>query len=231
MTSERCAECRDLAPELALGIADGEDRARALGHLNTCAECRRYLDELSATADELLALAPEREPPLGFEDRVLAAVTPAPRPKRRRWWRPVPMAATATVAAGLAALAMVFVYRNDHRLAGQYRSTLSEAHGSYFTASALRAPSGDTVGQLFAYQGKPSWVMVTVRGAQGATPSGNYVCQVVTADGQRHTVGWVRIHKGSGSYGSAIRVPLEHISEVRLLGPGKGSVLEAQLTD
>ena len=31
-TDDRCHEIRKLAPEVALGIADGEDRARVLAH-------------------------------------------------------------------------------------------------------------------------------------------------------------------------------------------------------
>ena len=72
--SAQCAEIRALLPELALGIADGEERARALEHLGGCADCRRELDELSAIADELVALAPEREPPAGFEGRVIEPI-------------------------------------------------------------------------------------------------------------------------------------------------------------
>jgi Putative zinc-finger len=53
----RCEEVRDLAPELALGIADGAERAEALRHLSACAECRRALEQLSQVADELLVLA------------------------------------------------------------------------------------------------------------------------------------------------------------------------------
>ena len=37
----RCDEARELAPELALGIVDGEERAEALRHLSACADCRR----------------------------------------------------------------------------------------------------------------------------------------------------------------------------------------------
>jgi predicted anti-sigma-YlaC factor YlaD len=58
----RCEEIRDLAPEIALGIADGEERADALRHLSTCAECRRVVEQLSGVADELLTLAPVQEP-------------------------------------------------------------------------------------------------------------------------------------------------------------------------
>ena len=48
---ERCDEIRELAAELALGIADGEDRARVLEHLADCADCRREVEGLSAVAD------------------------------------------------------------------------------------------------------------------------------------------------------------------------------------
>src|SRR5205823_8680981 len=80
--SAQCAEIRALLPELALGIADGEERASALEHLGGCADCRRELDELSAIADELVALAPEREPPAGFEGRVIERLRVRAAPTR-----------------------------------------------------------------------------------------------------------------------------------------------------
>ncbi|HEX2294483.1 MAG TPA: zf-HC2 domain-containing protein, partial [Actinomycetota bacterium] len=57
-----CAEVRDLAPEVALGIAPGEERARVLAHVRGCGDCRRLLDGLAETADLLLVLAPRDEP-------------------------------------------------------------------------------------------------------------------------------------------------------------------------
>jgi hypothetical protein len=69
-----CEEIRHLAPEIALGIADGEERAEALRHLSTCPDCQRVVDQLSEVADELLVLAPAQEPPAGFESRVLQAI-------------------------------------------------------------------------------------------------------------------------------------------------------------
>src|SRR5918992_2308818 len=119
MTAESgCAEVRELIPELAIGIASGEDRARALQHLSRCAECRRELEQMSEVADELLLLAPDREPPLGFETRVLGELAGT---KRRRL-RGVVLGAAAAVA--LAALAGGIVYRtgsNDRLLAAEYR--------------------------------------------------------------------------------------------------------------
>src|ERR1700743_96923 len=84
----RCAETWQTLPELALGIADGEQRAAAVEHLAGCPDCRHELEELSAIADALLALVPEREPPPGFEDRVLQRLSAQPArtllPRRRR---------------------------------------------------------------------------------------------------------------------------------------------------
>jgi anti-sigma-K factor RskA len=77
-----CDRTRELAAELALGILDGEERAQALRHLAECPECRRAVEELTAVADELLMLAPEREPPAGFESRVLARLQPPPAATR-----------------------------------------------------------------------------------------------------------------------------------------------------
>src|SRR5690348_5555530 len=97
-----CEQTRDLAAELALGIADGEDRAQALRHIAECAECRRAVEEYTAVTDELLTLAPAQQPPPGFESRVLDRLAPA-RPRPRPRWRLrrvlVPVAAAAAAAA------------------------------------------------------------------------------------------------------------------------------------
>src|SRR5919197_3653345 len=73
MTAEMgCDQVRELASELALGIAAGEERDRALRHLSSCPACRRLVAELSSVGDELLLLAPEHQPPPELESRVLA---------------------------------------------------------------------------------------------------------------------------------------------------------------
>ena len=93
-----CHELRDLAPELALGIADGEERAEALRHLADCGECRRLVEQMTGVADELLMLAPAQEPPAGFESRVLEGLGLGGAPKRRRW-RGLALRVAAPVAA------------------------------------------------------------------------------------------------------------------------------------
>ncbi len=71
MAERDCARLRELAPELALGVLTGEERAEARKHLATCPECREHVLELTSVGDGLLALVPGAEPPVGFEDRVL----------------------------------------------------------------------------------------------------------------------------------------------------------------
>src|SRR5437764_14827566 len=79
-----CEQIRALAADLAIGIADGQERDAALRHAATCAECRVLVSGLSSVVDDLLLLAPAHEPPAGFASRTLARITPSPpRPDRR----------------------------------------------------------------------------------------------------------------------------------------------------
>src|SRR5262245_26309021 len=77
-----CAATRELMPGLAAGVAPEEDRAAAARHLAGCPDCRRELESIAYVVDELLPLAPDREPPPGFEARVLARLDPTPRPSQ-----------------------------------------------------------------------------------------------------------------------------------------------------
>ena len=72
MSVPTCPEVRELAPELALGIVGGPERAEALQHASECGPCRALVGELAEAADALTLLAAEAEPPPGFEERVLA---------------------------------------------------------------------------------------------------------------------------------------------------------------
>src|SRR5215469_2052425 len=74
-----CEQVRELAPELAIGIADGQQRDAALRHAATCPGCRRLIAELSTVVDDLLLLAPSHEPPPRFAARPVAASS-RPRP-------------------------------------------------------------------------------------------------------------------------------------------------------
>ncbi len=223
-----CEQTRLLAPELALGIADGAERAQALRHLAECAECRRLVEELSAVGDDLLLLAPEHEPPTGFESRVLARMAPAPRPRPRRRLRAVLVPVAAAAVATLATVAVVLnVTGNDRRLAENYRDTLAVAHGSSFQAAELRDPAGVKAGIVYGYRGKPSWIFVAL---YHPYRSKAYAVELTTSSGRRVPMRALRVDPKTGSAGRTIPLDLGDVTAVRLVGSARGDVLEASLT-
>jgi hypothetical protein len=99
-----CAHARELAPELALGILGGAERAEVIEHVNGCVRCQAYVAELTEVGDALPLLAPEAEPSRGFDARVIAAIAAPRRANRRRW-----IAAVAVAAAAAAILSITVV--------------------------------------------------------------------------------------------------------------------------
>ena len=224
-----CDRTRELAAELALGILDGEQRAQALRHVAECPECRRVVEELTVVADELLMLAPEREPPAGFESRVLARLQPPPaaaRPTRRRRRMLAPLAAAAAAAA-IAAAVVLLTTSDDRRLADHYRATLAAGHGSSFEAARLRAPGQVPAGVVYAYRGATSWIFVVVYGPHRGVP---YTAELATTSGRRVALPSFRLDPKTGTRGEAVPVDLGSIASVRLVGPKPGDVLEADLS-
>lgn len=219
-----CERTGQFAAELALGIADGAERARALDHLADCAECRRAVTDLSEVVDDLLLLAPEHEPPVGLESRVLAQIAPPPR--RARWRRPVLVLAPAAAAAALAVGVVLGFTADDRRLADEYRSTLAAANGRSFQAAPLRAPADVHAGVVYGYRGAPSWIFVSV---DRAHRSGTYAVELVTTAGERRPLPALRIDPATGTGGQAIPLDLDQVASVRLVGSDPGDVLEARL--
>jgi hypothetical protein len=217
-----CEETRQLAAELALGLVDGKDRARALRHLAECPECRRAVEEMSAVVDELLLLAPQHEPPAGFESRVLAQFAPPRRERRlRRVFVPL---ASAAAAAALAAGIVLGVTGDDRRLADHYRATLAAANGSSFEATRLVDSAGRRAGLVYGYRGQPSWIYVALYANQDAS---EYRVQLELVDGRRLPLPTLRLDPATGSGGQAIPVDLQDVARVRVTGPD--GVLAARL--
>jgi hypothetical protein len=219
----RCEETRELAAELALGIAEAEDRGRALEHLSECQECRRFVGELSGVADELLLLAPTAEVPVGFEERALAPLLSERRPRQRRRLVRVLVPAAAAAVAVAVTLAVV---ADDLRLASHYRDTLGEANGRQFGAYALRAPDDRRAGQVFAYEGSPSWLLMTVDAGYRSALEG---AELVMEDGRRVPIRWFYLDKRWGTCGGAVGVDLGEVSVLRLL-PTAGEPIVARFT-
>jgi hypothetical protein len=225
-----CEQMRDLAPEIALGIADGEERAEALRHLAGCGECRRFVEELSGVADELLMVAPIEEPPIGFESRVVSALglqEPATR-RRARWLSPRwlgPRLGPALAAVAVTAAALMGVYQDDRETAERYRDALAQADGQYFQAETLTDETGAEGGVAFAYQGSPSWLLVTVDPGYRNRVTG---AELMMKDGRAVPLRSLELDR-KGSWGGALPVNLYDVASIRLLGERPGQTLTAAL--
>jgi hypothetical protein len=208
-----------MSAEVALGIADGADRAWALEHLTDCAECRTRVERMATVADELLLLAPLAEPTAGFEERVTGVIEP---PRRRAWPR-LRVAIPAFAAAALAAAAVWFGLASDRHLADSYRATLAVAHGERFAAASMTMADGKHVGYVYGYQGRASWVFAVM---YDCPYDGSYELQGVTADGSTVPISPIQIKDGRGSVGKVTSVDYDSLSEVRMID-GSGHVIAA----
>jgi hypothetical protein len=222
----RCERLRELAPELALGTLDGEERAEALRHLSDCPDCRRFVEELSRVSDELLMLAPVQEPPVGFESRVVEALAPPKRPGRRLGGRILLRLAPAVAAAAVTAAALIAVYHDDRVTADRYREALEVADGSYFQAEPLVDRTGAEAGVVFGYQGDPSWLFVLVDPPHRNSISGG---ELVTERGRTIPLHSLELDPRDGSWGGAIPANIYETDSVRLTGKGPGTALEATI--
>ena len=209
--NESCKETRELLPELALGILGGEERARALDHLTSCTDCSSELAALSRAADGLLTLAPQHEPPAGFEDRVLARLRrERPQHRARRFMTFTAAAALIAIVAG----GLVWVgTAHDRKLGSYYQRILAIQHGTELAAAQLNTTEDLPGGEAFTYQGKPSWLFVVVR-----APVGDGVYDIVgTVHGAAVHLGAMRISHGRGDWGGTTSTEMKSVDEIRVV--------------
>jgi putative zinc finger protein len=199
-----CDEVRELAPELALGIAAGEERARALAHIANCAECRALVDELTRTTDSLLQLAPQKEPPIGFEARAVRRVRG--QQPRHRLRVAGAVASIILVSVGLTALVMDTATRRDRDLADRYLALLEGRTSGELFATPLLTDDGARAGQVFAYEGSSNWIFIVVNARNGKGVRDIVLTPRTPAASS--TVGRLRLVDGRGSWGSTTGLDL-----------------------
>jgi hypothetical protein len=242
-----CAGFGDVAAELALGVLTGRDRAEALAHLDHCEACREHVRQLTMTGEGLLELLPSREPPAGFETRVMERLGLAV-PERRTARRIGPVSRLAgrlrgrherqpderetvrpsglwlasrprrLVAAAAVALALVASGLGGWGLHG---TTSPATASSPLSSAALLSARHQPVGEIFYYDGNPSWIYMSVTMDAG---SGRVICQLEGADGHVTTVGSFRLKDGYGSWGSPAAASQGEPVAARLLA-ADGTVL------
>lgn len=205
MTDHLRSDCERFdahAVDLALGHVHEPLRAELVAHAATCSSCRTSLDELVSVTDHLLLLAPEVEPPAGFEARVLARLderaSPAPAP-RRHW---LLLAAAAIVIVASAVVVGGLIGREDAP-----------------AQAAIVTESGAEVGTVSLVSEPTPHVLVTIDLPRPGP--GVRTCELQAADGTWHEVGsWEAADIYTGVWAVGIDDSLLEATAMRITSEG-----------
>jgi hypothetical protein len=229
-----CGDLADVAAELALGVLTGRERADAVAYLDQCDACRENVRQLTVTGEELLGLVPSREPPTGFETRVLDRLgftepsygrsgprhgRPRPAP-RSRWLLAAAAGAVIVAAAGLGGWGL-------HGSAPARPGTASGPPRSTLTWTALTSATHQDVGSIFLYRGAQAWLYMTV---DTETGNGQVICDLKERNGHILPLGSFKLSHGYGYWGHPEPVPVSQVVGAQLTSTSGKVLATASLT-
>jgi anti-sigma-K factor RskA len=206
-TRAQCEKYSGELAELALGVLTGRERAQALSHVESCPRCGDELEQLSRVADTVVQVAPEAEPPMGFEVRLfekmgLSDELARHRTRRHQFRHPrwaaavVGVAAAAAVALGLG-LSLPSSTAPTGIALGQHEHSP--------VVSAPLVENGTPVGRVATFSGKAPWMSMMLA---DSSARGKVNCVVVTDDGVSHHLGTFVAREGYGAW----IAPLQHVN-------------------
>ncbi|WP_406165572.1 hypothetical protein [Streptomyces sp. NBC_00996] len=234
-----CEKLRQLGAELALGVLPGRERAGAVAHLDHCADCREYIEQLTLVGDGLIGLLPGSEPPVGLETRVTQALTQATSEREGRQQARgsgihrmgLGGRARLRLASAVAALVLAVGFGGwaigtavQEVTAGSSQSAQNEAGLLEGGLTSAQAP-GRPTGEIYAHPGPPGWIYMKVNLAAAGTPyNGQVTCLLEHSDGTVFRVGNFTLREGYGFWGGPASVDPSALSGARLTSPD-GTVL------
>jgi hypothetical protein len=203
-----CAEVRELAPELALGILSGAERAEVVLHVNGCARCQAYVAELTEAADAIPQLAPEAEPPPGFEAGVLRRLDERERRTRRRW---IAAAVAVAAAAIIVSITLVRVIESNDS------TPVAQAPTTQVRPDPVTVAMDGGEGELPA-----GWAFVSNHHGVAVSvayniPSGRYAVQVTPTRGSPAAIGTIDVVDGRGTWTGHSAEPLRAGARIALV--------------
>ncbi|PWJ02594.1 hypothetical protein DKG34_37600 [Streptomyces sp. NWU49] len=224
-----CQRLRDIAAEMALGVLPAQERAAALAHLQRCPACLENVRELARTADELLHLIPGREPPGGFETRVLQRIGLSPRRRRRTLRQRFALGLAAAVAAASLAMGGWAIGVTS----ASSPSDTGPARPDRLLSADLTSHSQD-IGRVFAYTGRPHWVYMSVDvddlpAHARASLHGTVTCQIERADGSTTTIGTFSLASGYAQWVASYPAGSQPVTKVHLLAADRSVAASATL--
>ena len=179
--------------ELALEILDARERDGLMAHASRCERCTTELQQMSAAADRLTLLAPEGEPPVGFEQRVMESLAVRQQFRRRRSVR-LWMSVAAAVVLFAVGLSVGLLVHRDSNSATRVTQSAGGRQTSLRYADLVDS-AGAEHGSVSLVAGRE--VVLTMSVAH--LDQGRYHCVVHLADGTTHDVAsWPVGAEGSG---------------------------------
>jgi hypothetical protein len=154
-----CVQLADAAPELALGILPGDERADAITHLDDCSHCQQLVGSLTVVTDQLLRLGPRAQPPPGFTGRAVRTISAAAS-ARSAVNPPTPTARRRVPGAVLAVAAVVVVLLTF----GVVLGVGGPSSNPSVAAAEMQTDGGDVVGEIFIQDGPPATVFMSLPG-------------------------------------------------------------------
>ncbi len=224
-----CDEVEESLAEMALGILPGDQRALVLNHLDGCDRCQAEVERLTLSADTLLQLAPEVEPPVGFEVGLferMGVTEPdlETHVARRRLGGSLARLSgkgRVVIATAAATLAVALGFGGGW-LANPGASMATQPYEhDVQSETATLSSDAHAVGTVSAFAGTPSWMLMTVHGTD---TSGWVTCEVTVANGKQVTVGTFRLDNGYGAWSARLPVSVSDIRSARVVTPS-GTVL------
>ncbi|MEX2546950.1 MAG: hypothetical protein WD830_04080 [Chloroflexota bacterium] len=210
--------CEDFgrdAVEVALGHLGEPRRSELTAHAATCTTCERHLAELVAITDRMLELAPEIEPPAGFEARALAGMAPPGRASAGARRRPVvAFAGAAVLLIALMALALV--------LSGTGGDEAPE-----WRAAPIVSRRGDEIGAVELFGADPHRLVVTMEGPADWT--GVWTCQVRVGGRWVDVASYTADDVTNGVWAAGLRPPAAEATGMRILGSSGAVIATAEL--
>ncbi|BDM74118.1 hypothetical protein HEK616_76050 (plasmid) [Streptomyces nigrescens] len=227
-----CEQLHETGAELALGVLSGRERAEAAAHLDRCADCREYIEQLALAGDGLLSLLPGREPPAGFETRVarrltrLQAARDGREPARSSGLRRTGLrrGVRLRVASAAAVLALGFGFGGwavgtaiENLAAGPAPSVQAGAGMLRANMTAAGTNPPQRVGEIYAHPGPRGWVFMSVDLADaGIRYSGKATCTLERTDGTTVRLGTFNLRNGYAYWGTPASVNPSTLSGARL---------------
>jgi hypothetical protein len=186
-----CARAQERAPEFALGVLDAGEQSEMVLHLDQCARCQAFVDSLSEVVDRLPRLAPEIEPPVGFDRRVRSAMLGPRRRSARRW---VSAIAVAAAAATIVSVGVVRIVDADREIATEVPPP---------QRSVAMQSDGVRVGSVTIAGREQVAMRVTV---DYAVPDGTYALEL-TSGGTVTSLGSLDVTRSRGEWSGTASLP------------------------